>query len=179
MEVQTFRETQPLHLNPSSKFDVSCEVVGGSDVLTGDYFLWTTVDFVVAPMTRAYEEMDNNKLATTVGWGQVNEMRDLSATSIYFLRPSETRQVVVKDLNLNTVLAAFPVGDAGELWPWLVRVTVHIQDRSGKQIAVAERTRHDKPAALRAYLCPECGGWHLTKQVEEKDFGVRLSQPDN
>lgn len=28
-------------------------------------------------------------------------------------------------------------------------------------------TRHDKPAALRAYLCPECGGWHLTKQLEE------------
>jgi hypothetical protein len=27
--------------------------------------------------------------------------------------------------------------------------------------------RHDKPAALRAYLCPECKGWHLTKQVEE------------
>jgi hypothetical protein len=29
--------------------------------------------------------------------------------------------------------------------------------------------RNDKPAALRAYLCPECGGWHLTKQVEENE----------
>jgi hypothetical protein len=149
VEVQTFRETQPLHLNPSSKFDVSCEVIGGSDVLTGDYFLWTTVDFVVAPMTRAYAQMDNNKLATTVGSGQVNEMRDLSATPIYFLRPSETRQVVVKNLDLNTVLAAFPVGDAGELWPWLVRVTVHIQNRSGKQIAVAERTLRLSPCSAR------------------------------
>ncbi len=26
--------------------------------------------------------------------------------------------------------------------------------------------RHDKPTALRAYFCPECRGWHLTKQVE-------------
>jgi len=139
VEVQTFRETRQLRLNPSSKFDVSCEVVGGL-VLTGDYFLWTTVDFVVAPVTRAYEQMGNNKLASSVGWGQVNEMQDLNGTSIYFLRPSETRQVVVKDLNLSTVLAAFPVGDAGEPWPWLVRVTVHVQDRSGKQIAVAQRT---------------------------------------
>jgi len=26
---------------------------------------------------------------------------------------------------------------------------------------------HDKAAALRAYLCPGCGGWHLTKKIEE------------
>jgi hypothetical protein len=25
--------------------------------------------------------------------------------------------------------------------------------------------RHDKPAALRAYLCPDCRGWHLTKHA--------------
>jgi hypothetical protein len=28
---------------------------------------------------------------------------------------------------------------------------------------------HDRPAALRAYLCTECGGWHLTKQVKENE----------
>jgi hypothetical protein len=28
--------------------------------------------------------------------------------------------------------------------------------------------RHDKPAALRAYFCPVCNGWHLTKQVEKE-----------
>jgi len=149
VEVQAFRETRQLHLNPSSKFDVSCEVVGGSDVLTGDYFLWTTVDFLVAPVTRAYEQMDNKTLSLSVGWGQVSEMRDLNATSIYFLRPSETRQVVVKDLNLSTVLAAFPVGNAGELWPWLLRVTVHVQDRSGKQMATAERTVRLSPRSTR------------------------------
>ena len=26
-------------------------------------------------------------------------------------------------------------------------------------------TTRDKPAALRAYKCSDCGGWHLTKQV--------------
>ena len=120
---------------------MECEVVGGGlDLLAGDYFLWTTVDFLVAPVTRAYEQMDNSALGSSVGWGQMTEMRDLKATRIYFFRPKETRRVVVKGLDLSPVLAAFPVGDDGELWPWLVRVTVHVQDRSGKQIAVAERT---------------------------------------
>jgi hypothetical protein len=31
----------------------ACELVGGSE--SGDYFLWTTVDFLVSPVTRAYE----------------------------------------------------------------------------------------------------------------------------
>ena len=149
VEVESFRESQEFHLIPSNKFDVTCDVVGGLDVLTGDYFLWTTVDFLVAPVTRAYEQMDNNELGSSVGWGQVTEMRDLKAVPIYFLRPDEARQVVVKDLDLSTVLAAFPVGDAGEFWPWLVRVTVHVQDRSGKQVAVAERTLRLSPTSAR------------------------------
>ena len=149
VEVLEFRETQGLHLIPSNKFDVRCEVVGGSDLLAGDYFLWTTVDFLVAPVTRAYEQMDNNELCSSVGWGQVMEMRDLKATPIYFLRPNEARQVTVRDLDLSPVLAAFPVGDAGELWPWLVRVTLHVLDRSGKQIEVAERTLRLSPSSAR------------------------------
>jgi hypothetical protein len=147
--VQTFRETRPLHLSPSNRFDVKCDVVGGSDVLAGDYLLWTTVEFLVAPVIRAYDQMDDNQLASSVGWGQVTEMRDLTGTPIYFLRPSETQQVLVKGLNLSDVLSAFPIGDGDNLWPWLIRVTVHIQDRSGKQIAAAERTLRLAPNANR------------------------------
>ena len=149
VEIQGFRETRALHLSPSNKFDVKCDVVGGSDVLAGDYFVWTTVDFLVAPVTRAYDQMDDNQLATSVGWGRVNEMRDLNGTSIYFLRPSETKRAVISDLNLSPVLSAFPPGNAGNLWPWLIRVTVHIQDRSGKQIGAAERTLRLAPNATR------------------------------
>ena len=149
VEVQAFQETRQLHLNPSNKFDVSCEVVGGSDVLTGDYLLWTAIDFLVASVTRANEQMDDQKLSSSIGWGQVTEMQDLNATAIYLLKPGETRRVVMKGLDLSTVLAAFPVGNSGELWPWLVRVTLHIQDRSGKQIAVAQRTLRLSPCATR------------------------------
>jgi hypothetical protein len=111
VEVLEFREAHDLHLLPSSRFDVKCELVGGSDV--GDYFLWTTVDFLVAPVTRAYEQMDNSALASSVSWGQMTEMRDLKAIPINWLRPAETRQVVVKDLDLTPVLTTFPVGEDG------------------------------------------------------------------
>jgi len=60
--------------------------------------------------------MTNNELGSSVGWGQVMEMRDLKATPIYFLRATRARQVTVRDLDLSPVLPAFPVGDAGELW---------------------------------------------------------------
>jgi hypothetical protein len=79
----------------------------------------------------------------------MSEMRDLNGTSIYSLRPNETKQAFIKDLNLSPVLSAFPLGNAGNLWPWLIRLTVHIQDRSGKQIAAAERTLRLAPSANR------------------------------
>lgn len=149
VEVHELLETKPLHLLPSDNFDVECEIVGGEDDYAWDYFVWTTVDFLVAPVTRAYEQMDNGTLGSSVAWGQMAEMRDLKATPIYFLKPDESRNVAVKGLDLRPVIAAFPVGEDGELWPWLVRVTVHVQDRSGKQVTSAERTLRLSPSSAR------------------------------
>jgi len=148
MEVDEFVEIAPQQLMPSNKFDVECEVVGGDDDHFGEYLVWTTSDFLVAPVTRAYEQMNNSALSSSVGWGQVAEMRDLKATPINLLRTGETRKVTVRALDLGPVLSAFPVGE-GELWPWMIRVVVHVQDRSGKQLASAERTLRLVPNAAR------------------------------
>jgi hypothetical protein len=149
VEVETFLEIAPRQLVPSNKFDVECEIVRGEDDHFGDYFLWTTVDFLVAPVTRAYEQMANGALSSSVGWGQMAEMRDLKATPINLQRPGESRKVAVKGLDLSPVLSAFPVGEDGELWPWLIRVVVHVQDRSGKQLTSAERTLRLVPNSAR------------------------------
>jgi hypothetical protein len=148
-EVERFLEIAPRQLTPSNKFDVECEIVGGEDEYFSDYFVWTTVDFVVAPVTRAYEQMGNGALSSSVGWGQMAEMRDLKAIPINRLRTGESRQVAVKGLDLSPVLSAFPVGEDGELWPWLIRVVVHVQDRSGKQLTSAERTLRLVPNSAR------------------------------
>lgn len=149
VEVERFLEIAPRQLVPSNKFDVECEIVGGEDDHFGDYFVWTTVDFLVAPVTRAYEQMGNGALSSSVGWGQMAEMRDLKATPINLLRPGESRKVAVKGLDLSPVLSAFPVGEDGELWPWLIRVVVHVQDRSGKQLTSAERILRLVPNSAR------------------------------
>jgi len=149
VEVERFLEIAPRQLMPSNKFDVECEIVGGEDDHFGDYFVWTTVDFLVASVTRAYEQMGNGALSSSAGWGQVEEMRDLKATPINLLRPGESRKVAVKGLDLSPVLSAFPVGEDGELWPWLIRVVVHVQDRSGKQLTSAERTLRLVPNSAR------------------------------
>jgi hypothetical protein len=149
VEVERFLEIAPRQLIPSNKFDVECEIVGGEDDHFGDYFVWTTVDFLVAPVTRAYEQMGNGTLSSSVGWGQMAEMRDLKATPINLLRPGESRKVAVNRLDLSQVLSSFPVGEDGELWPWLIRVVVHVQDRSGKQLTSSERTLRLVPNSAR------------------------------
>jgi len=147
VEVHGFGETKPQHLVPSNLFDVETEIIGAEDDHFGDYFVWTTVDFLVAPVTCANEQMDNRTLSSSVGWGQVGEMGDLKAKSIHLLRPGESRKVAITGLDLSSVLAAFPVD--GELWPLLIRVTVHVQDHSGKQLASAERILRLAPNSAR------------------------------
>jgi Carboxypeptidase regulatory-like domain len=137
-ELNEFREAKDLHI-PGSNFDLVCEVTGEPELSSGDFFLWTSVDFVVAPVTQEYESMDTAQLGSSVAWGQVTEIHDLRAEPIYFLRPGETRHVTVKDFDLERVLAAFPVGNAGNLWPWVLRINIHIQDREGTQITSASR----------------------------------------
>jgi hypothetical protein len=148
-ELKEFRETKGLHLVPTAKFDVVCEVSGEPDLSADDFFLWTTVDFLVAPVTQEYEKMETDQIDSDVAWAQVTEMQDLKAMPIYFLRAGETRRIVMKDFYIGKVLAAFPVGDAGNLWPWLIRLNMHIQDRTGRQIASAERIVRLWPDSVR------------------------------
>jgi hypothetical protein len=79
----------------------------------------------------------------------MTEMRDLKATSIYWLRPKETRHVVVKDLDLSPVLATFPVGEDGDFGLGLFASLFKCLDRSGKQIAHAERILRLVPNSAR------------------------------
>jgi hypothetical protein len=132
-----FRETKHGRIVPSSKFDVVCEVRGELNLSTEDFLLWTSVDFLVAPVTETYKNMGIEQIGSSVAWGQLTEMDDFKSAAIYSLSAGETRRVVVKNLDLTKTLAAFSVDPSDNLWPWLLRINVHIQDRAGKQIASA------------------------------------------
>jgi hypothetical protein len=139
-EFDELRETTNFHVIPSAKFDVICNVIGEPSLKAGDFFLRTTVDFLVAPVTEEYAQKDTDQLGKEVGWGQVTEMLDFKAVPIYLLKPGESRRVVIRDFDLEKVLAAFPIGDAGNQWPWLIRLNIHIQDRSGESIVFTQKT---------------------------------------
>lgn len=144
-----FREFRNGRIDPATEFDVVCEIGGELDLSTEDFFLWTTVDFLIAPATEALEKMAINQIGSGVSWGQVAEMQDLKAIPIYSLRAGETRRVVIKDFDLKKALASFPVGNPGNLWPWLLRVNIHIQDRRGKQIVSASQIVRLWPDSIR------------------------------
>jgi hypothetical protein len=89
---------------------------------------------------QADEKMDIHEIASIAGWGQLAEMDDLRGVPIYALNAGETRRVTIRNLDLGKVLSSFPVGNAGNLWPWLLRINVRIQNRAGKQVVAVERT---------------------------------------
>lgn len=144
-----FREARNGRVDPATKFDVVCEIGGEVDLSTADFFLWTTVDFLVAPVAEALEKMSIDQIGASVSWGQIAEMHDLKAVPIYSLRAGDTRHVAIEDFDLEKALASFPVGNPGNLWPWLLRVNIHIQDRDGKQIVSAARIVRLWPNSIR------------------------------
>jgi hypothetical protein len=148
-EVQEFQETKDMRLLPSAQFELVCELRGEPDLSAGDFLVWATADFLVAPVTAEYEKMGTDQIGSHVGWGTIAEMQDFGAMPIYSLRPQETKRVVMKNFDLAKVLAAFPVGNEGNLWPWLIRLNVHVQDRTGRQIGSAERVVRLRPDSVR------------------------------
>jgi hypothetical protein len=129
------QNTDALSLSLNSMLFV--KLGGELNLSTEDFLLWTSVDFLVAPVTETYKNMDIEQIGSSVAWGQLTEMDDFKSAAIYSLSAGETKRVVVKDLDLTKTLAAFSVDPSDNLWPWLLRINVHIQDRAGKQIASA------------------------------------------
>ncbi|MGA2099143.1 MAG: hypothetical protein ABSH39_22880 [Candidatus Acidiferrum sp.] len=148
-EVQEFREAKDMRLLPSERFELVCELRGEPDLSAGDFLVWATADFLIAPVTEEYEKMGTDQISSNAGWGTIAEMQDFGAMPIYALRPGETKRVVMRNFDLAKVLAAFSVGNAGNLWPWLIRLNVHVQDRTGRQIGSAERVVRLWPDSVR------------------------------
>lgn len=90
-----FRESKNGRVDPATKSDVVCEIGGELDLSTEDFFLWTTVDFLVAPVTEVLEKMTIDQMGSSVGWGQLTEIHDLKAVPIYLLHAGETRRVAL------------------------------------------------------------------------------------
>jgi hypothetical protein len=138
-EFEEFRETKDLQLLPSAQFEVVCQLRGQPDLTAGDFLLWTAIDFFVGPATQSYEDMKADQIAPNASWSMSADIQDLKPLSVYLFHPGETRRIVINGFDLAKVLASFPTGDKDNLWPWFVRIRIHVQDRTGRQVGSAER----------------------------------------
>jgi hypothetical protein len=138
-EIDRFWETKNLQVAPSPKFDVICELSGSPDLSNDDFLLWMTVDFLVASATQEYDKYKPDFLSPTLTWDRFAGLQDFKATPIYSLASAGTRRVVFKNVDLAKVVTAFPVGIPGNLWPWFLRINIHVQDRAGREIASEQR----------------------------------------
>jgi hypothetical protein len=148
-EFEEFRETKDLQFLPSTQFEVVCQLRGQPDLTTGDFLLWTAIDFLVGPVTQSYEDMKADQIAPNASWSMSADIQDLKPLSVYLFHPGETRRIVINGFDLAKVLASFPAGDKENLWPWFVRIRIHVQDRTGRQIGSAERVVRLSPDPSR------------------------------
>jgi hypothetical protein len=151
-EFQEFSETKDLRFLPSAQFEVDCQLRGQPDLAVGDFLLWTAVDFFVGPVTQNYENMKADQIAPNASWAMSAEIQDLKPLPVYLFGPGETRGIGIKGFDLTKVLASFPVGDKDNLWPWFIRIRIHVQDRTGRQVGSAERIVRLSPDSSRKRL---------------------------
>jgi hypothetical protein len=148
-EFEEFRETKDLHVLPAAQFEVVCQLRGQPDLAEGDFLLWTAVDFFVGPVTQNYENMKADQIAPNANWAMSAEIQDLKPLPVYLFHPGETRRIVINGFDLTKVLASFPQRDKDNLWPWFIRIRIHVQDRTGKQVGSAERIIRLSPDSCR------------------------------
>jgi hypothetical protein len=148
-QISVFRETSQHSLAPSPRFRVSC-TISSDGQYEGEVLIWTSADFIVAPATQNFAAKNDEQKASDVSWGQITEMSDLRATTVS-LKQNDTRNVVLGEFDLRPVLAAFPFlpDESDNLWPWLMGLHVHVQDRGGRELAstqnlVALRPRRER-----------------------------------
>ena len=90
-------------------------------------------------MTEEYKEMGPDQVSIGTNWTRFAEMQDIKPIAIYSLRSGEHRTVVLTGFDIETVLSAHQPGGSGNLWPWFLRLTIHIQDLTGRQVASSEK----------------------------------------
>jgi len=148
-EITGWRETESFLLLPSRKFDIVCRVTEDKASYSQDFLVWTTIDFLVTRPSKRFERMTPEQLDQEYSWGQVVEMDDLKSAPVYFLGPGESRSIVIKGYDLSAVMASFPPNDPAPLWPWLMRINIHVQDRSGNEVGFGSKVLSLRPYASR------------------------------
>jgi hypothetical protein len=130
--------------------DIVCpiEVKEDSSIQESDFIILTTMDFVVA--STYLHDGDVNKIVNEMGWVRVGSMHDIKMELVPYLKPMDRAQVKIKGFDLSIVVKEFQ-GKGDTLWPWALRVNVHVLSRDMTPVALRQVILPMIPSDIREH----------------------------
>lgn len=139
IKLERWKDTNDPKVPHPEVFDIHCSIEnkGNAVIQHGDFIVLTTIDSVVAPTY--LHGGDVNKIIDEVGWAPVAAMEDVKVEIVPYLEAKSTTKVKIEGFQLGSLLKQFS-GEGDTLWPWALRVNVHVLTRDMTQVAVSEAT---------------------------------------
>ena len=106
----------------------------------------TTFDFVVAP-TYLFQG-DVAQIFRNGDWGRLVSVDDVKMETVPYVKSSESVELRIKGFNLSDLLASYN-GQDHTLWPWGLRVNVHVINREMRRVALGQTTLRIIPTDSR------------------------------
>jgi hypothetical protein len=141
--IESFREIGTTKLWPSNRFRIRVTLKTESGV--NDAVVWTVMQSLVAPMARNFV---SGKLDPVdyVSWGWDMQFKDLGIqrTSV----GTEDKTITFGPFDATPMLP----DSTDNLWPWALRVIVHVNPVSGPESTFTSHVYRLKPSATRQKL---------------------------
>lgn len=125
---------------------VMLQNISDSSVQDADFIALTTIDFVISP-TYLYQG-DVRKILQNGNWGRLGSVSDVKMETVPYVKPGEGVEVRIKGFNLSDLPLAYN-GQDHTLWPWALRVNVHVMNREMRRVAFGQATLRMIPADNR------------------------------
>lgn len=138
IKLERWKDTTDPKIPHPETFDILCfiENKGNSVIQDGDLIILTTVDSVVAPTY--LHGGDVNKIIDEVVWTREAQMED-KMEMVPYLEAKGSTKVKIGGFKLGSLSKHFN-GEEDTLWPWALRVNVHVLTRDMTQVAVGQAT---------------------------------------
>lgn len=125
---------------------VHLENVSESSIQDSDFIVLTTMDFVIAP-TYLYEG-DVRRILREGNWSRLGSVDDVKMATMPFIKSSEIAGLRINGFNLGNLLGEYN-GQDHTLWPWGLRVNVHVMDRQMNRVVSGQSSLRIIPADKR------------------------------
>jgi hypothetical protein len=119
---------------------------GASTLQDGDLIILTTIDFVIAPTY--LHDGDVHKILDSLNWARQSNVDDVKMQAVPFMRSGDVAEVRITGFDLSD-LFTFYNGEDDTLWPWGLRVNVHLMNREMNRVALGQATLRIIPADTR------------------------------